>query len=268
MERVTVEHNGEVITLDVPTGTSDATIKSYLSQQPTQKEADFNAAPQALNAVKNTLVTPTSGYPSSAGAGYAPGPATKLAEEATRGGVRDVASIGKILYNNATPAMVGESILHPVEALQKFGSAYVQGHPWANATMKQGVQGLVGGAKNIGGALVQGAVAPESLLALPYQAAAYEQEKIRQNPNAPEYANNPYAMVQRGLAQTQGQAGAMNQRSAVAGQQYGGLTPEEQAILDQDQKERQNRAVLQQPPTAQNFIERMKALSNLYGSTK
>ena len=79
---------------------------------------------------------------------------------------------------------------------------------------------------------------PAMSFAMPYQMAAHEQEKIRANPTAPEYATNPYAMQQRGVAATQGQAGAMNQRNAVANQQYGGVTPQEQAVLEQD---RQNR---------------------------
>lgn len=270
MERVTVDHNGEHITLEVPEGTSDEAIKSYLTQQSTPKPAEVSAAPQVVNAVKNTLVTPTSGFPSSAGAGYTAGPAAELAEQVTRGGVRDLASIGKILYNHATPAMLGEKILHPVTALQDFGSAYVQGHPWANATLKEGVQGLTGGIKNIGGAAVRGALGPESMFAAPYQMAAYEQEKIRANPNAPEYANNPYAMTVRGEAPTQGNAGAINQRMAMIGQQYGGITPQEQQILQQDrQRQTQNlvaKQVLQQPGTSQNFIERMKALGQLYGN--
>jgi hypothetical protein len=45
---------------------------------------------------------------------------------------------------------------------------------------------------------------------------------------------NPYAQVQRGEYTTPGAAGAANQRMAVANQRYGGLTPQEQAILDKD----------------------------------
>ena len=97
---------------------------------------------------------------------------------------------------------------------------------------------LAQGAKAAGGAIARGLVAPESAFAAPYQMAAYEQEKIRANPNAPEYANNPYAMQQRGQAATQGAAGAMNQRQAVAGQQYGGISAEDQARLEDDQAKR------------------------------
>ena len=75
---------------------------------------------------------------------------------------------------------------------------------------------------------------PAAAFSAPYAMAAYEQSKIRANPNAAEYASNPYAMQQRGEYATQGAAGAANQRSAVANQQYGGLTEAEQLMLDSD----------------------------------
>jgi hypothetical protein len=78
------------------------------------------------------------------------------------------------------------------------------------------------------------AMAAQSMLAAPYLGAAYEQARIRANPTAPEYQDNPYAMMTRGQAATQGQAGAMNTRSALANQQYGGLTANEQRMLEQD----------------------------------
>jgi len=94
------------------------------------------------------------------------------------------------------------------------------------------------GLKSLGGAVGGALIQPENLFALPYQGAAYEQAKIRANPTAPEYANNPYAMAQRGVAPTQGAAGAMNRRAAIANQPYGNLTPEEQNILHQDSIDR------------------------------
>ena len=93
---------------------------------------------------------------------------------------------------------------------------------------------------NIGGRVAQSLFAPEALFAAPYAMAAYEQEKIRQNPNAPEYATTPYAQQYRGEYATQGAAGAANRRDAIAGQQYGGLTQQEQDMLEQD---RINRAI-------------------------
>jgi hypothetical protein len=73
-----------------------------------------------------------------------------------------------------------------------------------------------------------------SALAAPYMMAGYEQDKIRANPSAPGLESNPYAQMVRGEAATQGQAGAMNRRTAIAGQQYGGLTQEQQQMLEQD----------------------------------
>jgi hypothetical protein len=107
--------------------------------------------------------------------------------------------------------------------------------------VRQGAGALGGAAKGLGGALLRGAMAPESAFLMPYQMAAYEQEKIRANPNAPGLENNPYAQVQRGEFATQKQAGAANQRMAVANQRYGGLTPQEQAILEKDRLNMQMR---------------------------
>ena len=137
---------------------------------------------------------------------------------------------------------------------------------------KQAGPVIANAGRSLGGALVQGAVAPESSFLLPYQMAAYEQEKIRQNPTAPQYKTNPYAQQFRGEAPTQAAAGAMNTRNALIGQQYGGLTPEEQAIMAEERqrqvKQAQARQVLKQPPTSQNFIERSKALADLYGGAR
>lgn len=46
----------------------------------------------------------------------------------------------------------------------------------------------------------------------PYALAAEEKEKIRENPNAPEYKDNPYAMVVRGEAKTEAEAGEINRQ--------------------------------------------------------
>jgi len=96
-------------------------------------------------------------------------------------------------------------------------------------------------AKPYGAGPVLSSVAPAAAFSAPYAMAAYEQSKIRQNPNAPEYATNPYAQQVRGEAPTQGAAGAMNTRNAIAGQQYGGLSKAEQDMLQQDAIDRQIR---------------------------
>ena len=119
------------------------------------------------------------------------------------------------------------------------------------ANVGRAVGGVGQGMAGVGRAVAQGAMAPENLLTLPYNMAAYEQAKIRANPTAPEYARNPYAQTVRGEYATQAQAGAANARNAIMNQQYGGLTPEEQEILRRDRRQQQARAVLAQPPTAQ-----------------
>ena len=91
---------------------------------------------------------------------------------------------------------------------------------------------LKAGARGVGSSLV----APESAFLMPYNMAAYEQAKIRANPTAPGLEFNPYAQSYRGEYATQGQAGAANRRRAIAGQQYGGLSAEEQQMLKQDRE--------------------------------
>lgn len=49
----------------------------------------------------------------------------------------------------------------------------------------------------------------------PWMLNARERRKIEENPYAPEYKDNPYAMTLRGEAETQKQAGAINQRKAL-----------------------------------------------------
>lgn len=216
-------------------------IREHLGMPTESANPDINVAPQAASIAKNMLVTPTSGYPRAGAPGYTAGPVTQVVKGAGNmalGSVKDIGKLGSIVYNNVTPGVVGEMLGSPVKYGKELASAYIEGHPWAgqamNMTPRQAVQGAGNFARNLGSGLVAGAVAPESLMALPYQAAAYEQEKIRQNPTAPEYATNPYAQMYRGEAPTQGAAGAMNRRNAIAGQQYGGVTPEEQSVLQQD----------------------------------
>lgn len=185
------------------------------------------------------------------------------------GNTREMLNVAK----NATawtPNAMMEVISHPLQTAK----AYVAGHPWADVPVSQLGKDIGKSAVGaVGRGVVSGLTAPENLLLAPYTMAGYEQEKIRANPNAPEYAKNPYAMGYRSQGgpapMTQGQAGAMNQRNVVANMPYGNVTPEERAILDQDrirkeQVQQRARQTLQQPPTAQNYIERMRALSTLY----
>ena len=140
--------------------------------------------------------------------------------------IRDAAKIGSIIAENVHPGTASEFMKAPFKNTAKLAGAYVAGHPWTAA------------AGNVGKGLVQGLMAPESLFALPYQMAAYEQEKIRANPNAPGLEYNPYAQTVRGEYATQGQAGAANARRAVINAPFGNVTPEERAILEQDRQQK------------------------------
>lgn len=217
MERVTVEQNGERFTLEVPEGTTDEQVKSFLAQQqggtvggdltqPQPNPAD-NVATQAPMAA----IRPTVDY-----------------LKATNGGlVADAANIGKILYNNLTPAAVGDFLSAPVKNTLGAATAYLEGLPFANKSISQM-------APAIGKSIGAGLMGPENMFTAPYNMAAYEQEKIRANPTAPQYASNPYAQAYRGEYPTQGAAAAANRRQAIGSQQYGGLTPQEQNTLDSD----------------------------------
>jgi len=163
-------------------------------EQPYVKKADITRAvvPQLAMAASRAAV-----------------PTAQLVNEFTKGGVRDLYKVGKILYNNLTPMDVAKYITEPVKSLKEGIVAYGEGHPWANATARQAVG-------SAGRGLLTAAVAPENIMTLPYSAAAYEREKIRANPNAPEYAQVPYAQEFRGEYPTQGAAAAANARQAIA----------------------------------------------------
>jgi ElaB/YqjD/DUF883 family membrane-anchored ribosome-binding protein len=253
MERVTVEQNGERFTLQVPDGTSDEDIQTFLANQTGagQGSAPASVSPAPYIAAQTPAI--------------ASGTARSLLSGAATANARDALNIAKNA-TSWTPNAIMQVVSHPINAAQ----AYVAGHPWANTPVKQ-IAGGIG--KNIAGAAVQGVMAPENLLTVPYAMSAYEQEKIRQNPNAPGLERNPYAMSYRSqsttVPMTQGQAGAMNQRNLIANLPYGNVNAQERAILEQDRIQKQQvqaqaQAVLQQQPTSQNFIERMKALSTLY----
>jgi hypothetical protein len=186
---------------------------------PAKKEKDegYVTDPELLrqlgtpSAVQEMLTAPPTGVENMAvvAAGAARPMAQAYWEGPARGGVRDMASVAENL-KNISPEGAAEILKNPYLAAK----AYVQGHPWATSikNIPSNVAGFAGRAA--GGVLT----APENLALLPYNMAAYEQEKIRANPSAPEYATNPYAMQYRGEAPTQAAAGAMNQRRAV--QQY------------------------------------------------
>lgn len=150
-------------------------------------------------------------------------PAAQAAYNLT-GNARDLYTVGKNVLN-ASPGGIKEMISNPIQTAK----AYVTGHPY----VLPGAGGLVRGAA---GLMAAPLTAPENLFTLPYSMAAYEQAKIRENPNKPEYQYNPYAQVQRGEAQTIGKAGEANRMRALSNMPYGNVTAEERRILDEDFK--------------------------------
>jgi hypothetical protein len=136
-----------------------------------------------------------------------------------------------------TPSIVGEFLSTPIQSAKNLTSAYIAGHPYAASALNTPFKAMPGmAARAVGSAIA----APESAFLMPYQMAAYEQEKIRANPNAPGLEYNPYAQTVRGQAATQGQAGAANQMRTVANMPYGNVSAQERAMLDEDARMRQN----------------------------
>jgi hypothetical protein len=212
----------------------EAKAQESASQQPKQQDATINPAPQAASMAGRV-------------AGMVP-EAVSTGAGAVRQGVQTLANMpaqqaARVAIDTAS-VMAGHP---PYASILRTATDTAAGVPFkevvGNATnmVRQGAGAIGGAARGLGGALLTGALAPESAFLMPYQMAAYEQEKIRQNPNAPGLEYNPYAQVQRGEYATQRQAGAANQRMAVANQRYGGLTPQEQAILDKDRLNMQMR---------------------------
>lgn len=215
MERVTVEFNGEMVTLDVPEGMSDDQIIAFLQQQQ-------QAQPTQITQAQPSLQEPLQQQ----GMLTAVKPAMQVA--ASQGG--DLLKLGKIA-GQVTPSIIGEWLGSPLKSAKDIASAYAAGHPMASTIGNMPLRQMPAAAARGLGAM---ALAPENLLAAPYIMAGYEREKINRNPTAPEYEYNPYAQTVRGQFPTQGAAGAANRRQAIAGQQYGGLTAEQQAMLEQD----------------------------------
>jgi hypothetical protein len=210
-----------------------AAIRSEFGLVTESASPEVNAAPQALSVAKQLgAVVPESLK--------AAGPAVKQGAQfiANRPLLTTIADLGGIA---STGIPVGTTLNAAKNAAMGSGPTLAETYAGVKNLLSKGGGMAAGGARNLGGALVSGLTAPESLFALPYQAAAYEQEKIRANPNAPEYATTPYAQMYRGEAPTQGAAGSINRRNAVANQQYGGLSPQEQAILQQDAIDREIR---------------------------
>jgi len=203
---------------------SESTLTAIAAEPETKKQAtaDISVVPQAV----------------SVGARLT-GPGSDIAKTAYNVGKSVVGYPIDVAKNAAawTPRSILEVVSHPQIAAQQ----YLENHPLmkSNASLASVSKDALGYAKNIGGRVLTGIAAPESAVMMPYQMAAYEQEKIRSNPNAPGLEFNPYAQVVRGEAATQGRAGAANQMRTVANQPYGNVNAQERAILDEDRRRRE-----------------------------
>lgn len=237
MERVTVEQNGERFTLEVPEGTSDEQITQFLTQQQGTSGGMTQLPPQPSENV-GTYAAQAAGTPAIGGVNYTNvSPAGPVVPGQTmKQGIipyvaEDMSKVAGITAKNATLGHALELIKK--EGLTGAGAELAKAvlHPFTEQT-------LAGAAKNIGGGLVQGLTAPENLMTLPYNMAAYEQAKIRQNPYAAGLESNPYAQTVRGEATTQAKAGEANRMKALTSMPFTGVSPQERQMLEEDARMR------------------------------
>jgi hypothetical protein len=153
------------------------------------------------------------------------------------------APTGPVIPPNAGPQLPAANTAEGIKQIVRGAPVQPGTNPYAQAggrPMPAPAASSAGSNLGVMSRLAQGAgtlfnnATPAMTLAAPYMMAGYEQDKIRANPSALGLESNPYAQMVRGEAATQGQAGAANRRQAIAGQQYGGLTADQQAMLEQD----------------------------------
>jgi hypothetical protein len=223
MERVTIEQNGERFTLDVPEGTSDADIQKFVASQ--QGGGQPNQMMQAPP-------SPAENIAGQAAIAATPAAVNAAANAATSFLKMPLDTVPKFLTQPLTSARNVAQFVSNSIPMVEGAIAPTAANPIVAQTAPRVMnvgEGLMAGGSKILGQLAS----PANLFTLPYNMAAYEQAKIRANPNAPGLENNPYAMVQRGQAPTQGAAGAMNQRSALVNMPYGNVNAQEKLMLDQ-----------------------------------
>lgn len=257
------DYQGKVYDIDTTDpDEARAKIQAYLNRQPSDQTPEARAtdvaAGQFATGVAQEMITPDMASRAIGSTAKGVGSVASLPVRAAK----DIANVGRNMLN-----ITGRGLQEIVEHPYLTAKAYAQGSPTLgpiyqagaklanqsiNSLIDQGIQyakafpgqaaqfakslpgQIPGMASTVGRGLAAGAMAPENIMLAPYTMAGYEMEKIRQNPTAPEYATNPYAQVVRQEAPTMGAAGATNRRAAIAGQQYGGLTSQEQAMLEQD----------------------------------
>lgn len=157
MERVTVEHNGELVTLEVKDGTTDEQIRSFLGG------ADATAAaPPEPTAAPQLPVT-----------GYGPGVAAQLAETPVG---QMAQNVGKIAQPYATAAgkVLGQYAANPLTKLAPDLVAVASGVPPPIASAQ--ALGATQGAYNVARQITQGGglskITPSAPAPTPAQVAA------------------------------------------------------------------------------------------------
>jgi hypothetical protein len=142
--------------------------------------------------------------------------------------------------NNAVRSFLNSAEGQAAQATDpKFAAraqAYLEKVPSYGAQAMKVVSPILQGAARVAG--------PVGNAMLAYDMAnqfAENKQRIEANPSAQGLQYNPYAQQLRGEAPSVAAAGAMNRRSAIGGQQYGGLTQQEQSILEKDRLNMQMR---------------------------
>lgn len=142
-------------------------------------------------------------------------PAAQAALEAIAKGDRSMAVI-KVLQALVPQVKNAPAALHSVTELLDKVSTY------GTFAHHSGLTGAVASAM------------PAAILASPALAAGHEKAKIDANPNAPEYATNPYAMTVRGEAPTIAAAGNQNRKATVKNFATAGnpVLPQQESLED------------------------------------
>jgi hypothetical protein len=222
-EIVTIEHNGEIFDVEVPDGTPDSKVLEYVKQQ------------QGGGITRQPEPTGVENIAGQAAIAAAPA-ATQLGAGAVKGVLN--APLTAVTAPLTSPLSTARNVAGMVEGMIPKVPTQLPMPPGSPILSMPGQramnvgEAIMAGGRGIGSALA----APESAFLAPYNMAAYEQEKIRANPTAPGLEYNPFAQQVRGEFPTQAAAGAANRRRAIAGQQYGGLSLQEQQMLDADRQ--------------------------------
>lgn len=218
---------------------SDATLRD-IAASPAPNVGPYAGGPLAASGTKSAM-------------------AAYLEKSPVLSNLRDTASVVQNVANRVSPQGLTEMVNNPVSTAK----AFVQGMPFYKyATNPSTILPALGSTagRAIGGALA----APENIMTMPYSMAAYEQAKIRSDPNNPAYATNPYGQTIRGEYPTMGSAAAANQRQAITNMPSG-YTPTPQEAQNIMQSGDQRMIGIYGGPDKLNQLIRQKAAEKVLG---